>query len=127
MDYDTTTRELGINEYSYQNKMDTLFFFQILLISILILCIFAYGVTAGFFSASLFMYVGALLVVIDGIIFLGRYSYTANLRDPNHWYRRRFATVGATPPAVKSAVPGLRDISGLDISGICTTAGYKLT
>jgi hypothetical protein len=131
MDYDTTTRSLGINEYSYQNKMDTLFFFQILLISILILCIFAYGVTAGFFSNALFMYVGAILLVIDMLIFMGRYAYTANLRDPNHWTRRRFFPQAATPEAVPMpSFPnfgryGLPDISGIDISGICMTAGYK--
>lgn len=132
MDYDTTTRELSINEYSYQNKMDTLFFFQILLISILILCIFAYGVTAGFFSNAMFIYIGLLLVIIDGVIFMARYAYTANMRDPNHWFRRRFAMVGATPPAAEVQAStnfgayGLPDISGVDISGICMTAGYKL-
>jgi hypothetical protein len=131
MDYDTTTRSLGINEYSYQNKMDTLFFFQILLISILILCVFAYGVTAGFFSNALFMYVAIILLVLDSFIFMGRYAYTANLRDPNHWTRRRFFPQAATPEA--AALPslpnfrqyGLPDISGIDISGICMTAGYK--
>ena len=131
MDYDTTTRSLGINEYSYKNKMDTLFFLQILLISILILSVFAYGVTAGFFSNALFIYVSIILLVLNTFIFLGRYAYTANLRDPNHWTRRRFFPQAPTPDAVVlPSFPsfkqyGLPDISGIDISGICITAGYK--
>ena len=33
---DVATRQIKINEYAYQNKMETLFFLQIMLVSILI-------------------------------------------------------------------------------------------
>lgn len=121
--YDTAGRQLQINEYSYQNKMDTLFFFQILLISILILCIFAYGVRMGFFSSPLFFYIAVLLILVDIFIFIGRYYYTSNLRDQTTWNRRQF-TYQEPPPAARSSI---FDSSGTDIGGLCLSAGYKLS
>lgn len=120
-----------MNDYAYQNKMDTLFFFQILLLSILIVCIFAYGSRMGFFSNALVIYVGVILIFINTILFLGRYAYTVNLRDPNLWSRRRFKYESSNPAAAKTDASGvnwmkfgLPDISGIDVSGLCMAAGY---
>jgi len=130
---DMATRQIHMNDYAYQNKMDTLFFFQILLLSLLIVCIFTYGANVGFFSNALVIYVGLLLIIINTIIFVGRYAYTANLRDPNLWSRRRFgyqkpngaaAPEKATSSAVDFAKYGVSDISGVDVQGLCQAAGY---
>lgn len=126
---DTAARQLKLNEYSYQNKMDTLFFFQIMLLSILILCVFAYGVRMEFFSSAMFFYIALLLFIIDMIIFLSRYSYTVNLRDQNTWSRRRFdykepSTLPAISYPTDFSAYGLMDISGVNIQGLCKTAGY---
>ena len=48
--YGLATQQTRLNDYAYKNKMDTLFFLQILLISLLILAIFAYGSRVGLFS-----------------------------------------------------------------------------
>lgn len=129
---DLATRQLNMNEYAYQNKMDTLFFFQILLLSILILCVFAYGARMGFFSNALIIYIGVILIIINTIIFLGRYAYTVNLRDPNVWSRRRFIYQSPNPAAPPTTSPlalnfskfGIPDISGIDVSGLCHAVGY---
>jgi hypothetical protein len=119
--YDTTNGQLKINEYSYQNKMDTLFLFQILLISLLILCVLAYGARAGFFSNAMFYYILILLVFLDIIIFLGRYSYTANLRDQNTWNRRRFNYQDPAPPAPPLTFSyGGMDLSGSYLTDLCS-------
>ena len=125
------TRQIRMNDYAYQNKMDTLFFFQILLLSILIVSIFAYGSRMGFFSNALVIYVGIILIFINTILFLGRYAYTVNLRDPNLWSRRRFTYESGNPaPKGKDASGinwlsfGIPDISGVDVSGLCMAAGY---
>jgi hypothetical protein len=122
--YDTAGRQLQINEYSYQNKMDTLFFFQILLISILILCIFAYGVRMGFFSSPMFYYIAVLLVIIDFFIFISRYYYSTNIRDQTTWNRRQFTYQEPPPPASSSYG---YDASGGYIGDLCVSAGYKLS
>jgi len=125
------TRQIHMNDYAYQNKMDTLFFFQILLLSILIVCIFAYGSRMGFFSNALVIYVGVILIFINTILFLGRYAYTVNLRDPNLWSRRRFRYESGNPAPAKTDASGIKwskfgipDISGVDLSGLCMAAGY---
>jgi hypothetical protein len=126
------TRQLHMNDYAYQSKMDTLFFLQILLLSLLIVAIFAYGSRVGFFSGALVIYVGIILVVLNAVVFLGRYAYSVNLRDPTAWSRRRFAyqdpNPTAAPPTVTSAPNyrsyGLPDVSGVDIPGLCKAAGY---
>ena len=125
-------RQTKLNDYAYQNKMDTLFFFQILLISLLILAIFAYGASVGFFSTALVIYVAIILLFINIILFISRFAYTVNQRDTESWNRRRFAY---EPPVAPIANPltsvdlannfggrfGLpTDISGLDLQGLCT-------
>jgi hypothetical protein len=66
------------------------------------------------------------------ILFLGRYAYTVNLRDPNLWSRRRFTYESGNPAPAKAKDAsginwikfGIPDISGVDLSGLCMAAGY---
>ena len=117
--YGLSSRQQSLNEYAYQNKMDTLFFFQIVLISILILCVFAYGSRIGIFSSALVIYIGVILLVIDVVILAGRMAYTMNLRDGQLWSRRRFAYEAATPAAVPYNQPNVSgNQSRFDLSGI---------
>lgn len=129
---DLATRQTRMNNYAYQNKMDTLFFFQILLISLLILGVFAYGARIGIFSNALLLYIALLLVVVNVILFISRYAYTVNLRDQETWNRRRFAyespVIPVDNPLTSSDLEkddysgrfGLpANISGIDIPGLC--------
>lgn len=132
--YDLASRQKKLNEYAYQNKMDTLFFFQILLISLLILAVFGYGASVGFFSMALVLYIALILLLINIVLFIGRQAYTVNLRDPEIWGRRRFTyekPVSSASSKVSTSLDasgnpwsgrfGLpSDISGVDISGLCS-------
>ena len=126
--YDLATKQDQINEYAYHNKMDTLFFLQIFLISMLILCIFAYLARIDVITYSLLIYVAFILLVIDSLIFVARYTYTRSVRDQNHWYAKK-STVHEDPVTPAAPVPtgpwwwafGLGDISGVDIGGLCAT------
>jgi hypothetical protein len=129
--YGLATQQTRLNDYAYQNKIDTLFFLQILLISLLILAIFAYGARVGLFSGALVLYVGVILFLLDLVIFMVRYAYDVNLRDPSVWSRRRFAYQGAVPDAplnVNTSLPKVElsfpDLSGVDIGGLCSSKGY---
>ena len=129
---DLATRQTRMNNYAYQNKMDTLFFFQILLISLLILGVFAYGARVGIFSNAFVLYIALILVVVNVILFISRYAYTMNLRDTETWNRRRFAYEAPVAPvdnpltsmdldkvdfSGKFGLPA--NISGIDIQGLC--------
>jgi hypothetical protein len=127
--YSLATRQTQINDYAYNNKMDTLFFLQILLISILIVAVFAYLARIGILSYALVIYIGVILLVINVLVLAARMAYSMNLRDPHLWNRKRFS-YEATPPAAAALPPlpptrwqGL-DLSGVDVSGLCKA--YKL-
>jgi hypothetical protein len=64
----------------------------------------------GFFSDALVIYIGLILVVINTVIFVGRYAYTVNLRDPTVWSRRRFVYQDANP----TAAPEKKGVSGTE-------------
>lgn len=129
------SKQTKLNEWAYHNKMDTLFFFQILLISLLILAVFGYGASVGFFSMALVLYIALILVLINIVMFVGRQAYTTNLRDPDIWGRKRFAVeqpVAEASGKVSTSVdvPGNAwsgrfglpsDLSGVDISGLCAS------
>jgi len=129
---DVATRQIRINEYAYQNKMETLFFMQIMLITILIIGIFAFGVNLGFFGQVMLWYVIITLFVLDVLILAGRTAYTMNLRDRTIWNRRFFTyedSVPASPtglsfPSLTAfGFPSNFDMSGVDVASFCKANG----
>ena len=125
---DLAGRQTQINEYAYQNKLDTLFFLQLLFVSILIVAIFAYLAQAGFISYLLVAYVAILILVIDILLFLTRYAFTTNMRDQNRWNQLKskhepsiawdFKTQADL--AALYAKYGLTNLSGIDLKGVCS-------
>jgi hypothetical protein len=84
------TRQIEINEWAYEDKMDTLFVFQILFIGLLLVVILFYLKSMGVFPSSFVWYVIFILALIIGIIIINRASFTARRRDTRYWNRRRF-------------------------------------
>jgi hypothetical protein len=98
------TRQYEINEWAYNNKMDTLFVFQILFVTILIAAALAYLNKIGIISTTLLgMAVGVLLFVDIGIL-LNRYQYTKLRRDQRYWNKRQF-TKKSVPQGSGSICP----------------------
>ena len=87
---DLATRQIEINEWSYNNKMETLFIFQVVFISLLLMSLLFYLKGTGVVGGSFVTYVFLLLVLIVGLIIINRAVYTATTRDGRHWNRRRF-------------------------------------
>ncbi len=83
-------RQVEINEWSYNNKMDTLFFFQILFITLMFLAILFYLKGAGFLSGAFVWYVFAVVILLLGLILINRAMYSRYRRDQRFWHRRRF-------------------------------------
>jgi hypothetical protein len=84
----TYTRQGEINEWQAQNKLDTLFFLQImfLYLCILVVCIFLRQ--KGMMSNStVWIVIIALGLVVLGVLW-NRASYTSTTRDKRHWNRR---------------------------------------
>ena len=126
--YENAGRQTQINEYAYQNKLDTLFFLQLLFVSILIVAIFAYLASIEVISYLLVVYVAVLILVIDILLFLTRFAFTSKIRDQNRWNELKskhepsiawdFKTQADL--AALYAKYGLTNLSGIDLQGVCS-------
>ena len=88
---DTYTRQGEINEWQAQNKLDTLFFLQILFVYFSIVVILLYLRQAKMVSdTGVFGTVGFLLLIVIGVLW-NRVSYTNMSRDSRYWNRRYIA------------------------------------
>lgn len=83
-------RQTEINEYSYNNKLETLFFLQLLFLSVLLLTVVVYlqknGIVGNTVAGMLTIFV--LLIVVGVGIY--RWNYTNTTRDGRFWSRRYF-------------------------------------
>jgi hypothetical protein len=84
----TYTRQSEINEWQAQNKMDTLFFLQLLFLALTLTVILVYLRQTGILPNSvMWMLVGFMVLILAGILW-NRTSYTNVSRDPRYWNRR---------------------------------------
>jgi hypothetical protein len=104
------TRQYEINEWSYNNKLDTLFVFQILFVTILLSAGLVYLNRLGFISSSMMGLAVGILLFIDIAVLINRYTYTKQKRDQRFWNRRVYPrkTIpqdsGSTCPPAEEAV-----------------------
>jgi len=87
---DLANRQTQVNEWAYNNKMDTLFVFQLMFISLLFVTILMVLKAQGFIAAGIVWYVMALLLIIVIIIIINRSVYTNTRRDTRYWTRKHF-------------------------------------
>jgi hypothetical protein len=87
---DLSVRQHEINEWSNQNKLDTLYFLQLLFVGLCFIAILLFLKLSGIISPSLF----SLLTVVTGIIIVvtviirARFTYVS--RDSRYWHKARF-------------------------------------
>jgi hypothetical protein len=99
-DNSSEKRQYEVNEWSANNKLDTLFFYQILLISLTLTAPLLYLNKNGLISSTVFYGVTGLLAIAVILTLIVRYQYTVGSRDLRYWNRRRFATMGGPPTAI---------------------------
>ena len=85
---DTYSRQAEINEWQAQNKMDTLFFLQLLFIFLSVLVVSLYLRQIGVFPGSVVSILSGIGVVLLGLVLWNRASYTSSSRDQRYWNRR---------------------------------------
>jgi hypothetical protein len=101
-DKDMSKRQFEINEYYYNNKLDTLFFLQVFLISTLTMAIILYMNKKGYLTTPMTGLLTLLLTVIVVIVGVTRYFYTTRTRDRRLWHKRYFQTEGEPKPDLLS-------------------------
>ena len=87
---DLATRQTQVNEWAYNNKMDTLFVFQILFISLLFVTILLVLKGQGLVGAGFVWYSMFVVLLLDVIIIVNRSVYTNTRRDSRFWSRKHF-------------------------------------
>ena len=93
------SRQNEINEWTYGNKLDTLFVFQILFMTVLLSSGFVYLQKLGFYSPALLGVLTGLLLFIDIVIIINRVNWTSRVRDQIYWNRRQFGHFNKDAPA----------------------------
>jgi hypothetical protein len=89
-DKDLTRRQTEINEWYFNDKLETLFFLQIFFITMLASAIVLYLQKNGFISAPFAAFLTAILLAIVIGTGLYRHQYTSETRDSRFWHRRNF-------------------------------------
>jgi hypothetical protein len=106
---DLAKRQYEINEWSSQNKLDTLFAFQILFIGILLETIFILLWRKGFMNVGLLGTLSLILIIVFVITIVSRAQYTIKVRNNRFWNKRVFDIYKPEPiipdcEALKTAV-----------------------
>lgn len=87
---DLATRQYEINEWSYNNKMDTLFVVQLLFVTVLLAAGLTYLNKLGFISMTIVGILAGILLLVNIVILVNRYNYTRQTRDKRYWNKRVF-------------------------------------
>jgi hypothetical protein len=103
-DSQNAKRQFEINEWTASNKGDTLFFLQLLFITLTITAPLLYMSRLGWIPNSVFYGLITLLTIALVLTLVVRIIYTTDIRDNRFWNRRRFAQMGGppTPPTCES-------------------------
>lgn len=133
-DSQVAKRQTEINEWTSSNKMDTLFFLQLLLITFTLIVPLIYCNKAGLLPTSVFYGITGIISIAVVLTLIVRAQYSVQIRDNRFWNHRRFAPMGG-PPALTcdSIQAGLSALEG-EASGAfnklqlaASDAGNKLT
>ena len=94
-------RQIEISEWTYNDRMETLFVFQILFMSLMIVAILMYLRGAGALGGAFVGYAIFLLLLIVVIIITNRAMYTTRIRDTKAWNKRKFEQDNSMASPVK--------------------------
>lgn len=94
----TAGRVREIKEWYYNNKLDTLFVFQLIFIGLCFLAVIAMFAKLGFISNSLVGVLVGILIVVLILVITNRAIYTEKVRDKRYWSKRVYAVVGSPLP-----------------------------
>lgn len=119
-DSQTAKRQYEANEWTSGNKSDTLFFFQLMFISLTLIAPLLYMQRTGLIPTSVFYGVSGLVLIALVLTLVVRAQYTIKSRDQTFWNRRRFQQMGGPPvgPTCEAIQAlGTQGLSGLAAAG----------
>jgi hypothetical protein len=97
-DKNLAERQNEINQWTANNKLDTLFVYQILLMILCATIILVYLMKRGLLSTTVFFIIVGVLALVFLFIIVRRVQYTNILRDKRYWNKRSFEKQNPAPP-----------------------------
>lgn len=85
-----SVRQNEINEWSNQNKLDTLFFLQLLFTGLCFIAFVLFLKISGIVTHSVFMMLSVVTGIFIVITLIIRYRFTSVSRDSRYWHKARF-------------------------------------
>ncbi len=115
---DLAKRQFEINEWAVQNKRDTLFVYQFIFITVLVLAVLTGFWKYGMIPTGVYGLLIFTLMFVLGCTIAYRALYTDQVRDKFYWNRRDFGRMGAPPvapicPSIQelyNKIPNLSDL-----------------
>ena len=101
-------RQYEINEWSNFNKLDTLYFMQVLFICITFVTVMMFLKVRGFITSYLFILFSVIAGLIAVAALILRARYTSVVRDNRYWHKARFSSIKnpyPTPTQATSVCP----------------------
>lgn len=112
-DNQNAQRQYEINQWTSGNRLDTLFVYQIIFVSVLVLAIFTGMWRAGFVGTGFLSLLVFLSLIVIVLVIVNRAQYTAFTRDQRYWNKRgfqKFTGPVITPPdcpVISDTITGL--------------------
>jgi len=89
---DLTRRQVEINNWYYENKRETLFVLQFILLIVLTVVIVLYLAHSGWLTQDSADYIIGFIIIVGAGVWMYRWYYTTYIRDARYWSKRSFNT-----------------------------------
>lgn len=87
-DLETSNRQVEMNNWEYEDKMDTLFFLQVLFIALCISAISLYLRQSMILTSGVSFTIIGIVIVVACLVLFNRWFYTLRIRDKRYWNRQ---------------------------------------
>ena len=101
---DLTRRQVEINNWYYENKRETLFVLQLILLVVLTVVIVLYLTHSGWITQDAADYLMWYVVIVGAGTWMYRWYYTTYIRDARYWSSRKFQEDNGNGPKSGCAV-----------------------
>lgn len=111
-DKELAQRQYEINQWTSGNRADTLFVYQIIFLTVLVLAILTGMWRSGIVSTGFLSLMTTLAIIINVLVIIRRAQYTIFTRDQRYWNKRNFQKFSASQVPIPNC-PTMSDIQGL--------------
>lgn len=119
-DKELAQRQYEINQWTSGNRADTLFVYQIIFLTVLVLAILTGLWRTGIVSTGFLSLMTTLAIIINILVIIRRAQYTIFTRDQRYWNKRNFQKFSASQVPIPTC-PTMDSVAGLT-SDVTNTA-----